>query len=67
MQADLDGVGGGNRPGGTIGEVTPEYVLFDTRVGIGSPLEPTTWAENVHGGPWTTVYSDEGIVLAKRE
>ncbi|MDF1703818.1 MAG: DUF2079 domain-containing protein [Aeromicrobium sp.] len=52
---------------GTIGEVTPEYVLFDTRVGIGSPLEPTTWAENVHGGPWTTVYSDEGIVLAKRE
>ncbi len=52
---------------GTIGDVTPEYVLFDTGVGIGSPLEPTTWAQTVHGGRWTTVFSDEGIVLAKRE
>lgn len=52
---------------GTIGDVTPEYVLFDTGVGIGSPLEPTTWAQTVHGGQWTTVYADEGIVLAKRE
>ena len=52
---------------GTIGGVTPEYVLFDTRAGIGSPIEPTTWAENVHGGSWTTVYADQGIVLATQE
>ncbi|GAA1738622.1 DUF2079 domain-containing protein [Aeromicrobium alkaliterrae] len=52
---------------GTIGDVTPEYVLFDTRVGIGSPMEPVTWAEQVHGGRWTTVYAENGIVLAKRE
>ncbi|WP_229055022.1 DUF2079 domain-containing protein [Aeromicrobium sp. Leaf350] len=52
---------------GTIGDVTPEYVLFDTGVGIGSPLEPTTWAESEHGGTWTTVYSEEGIVLARQE
>ncbi len=52
---------------GTIGEVTPDYVLFDTGVGIGSPLEPTTWAETEHGGRWVTVYSEDGIVLAKRE
>ncbi len=52
---------------GTIGEVTPDYVLFDTGVGIGSPLEPTTWAETEHGGRWVTLYSEDGIVLAKRE
>lgn len=52
---------------GMIGEVTPDYVLFDTGVGIGSPLEPTTWAETEHGGRWVTLYSEDGIVLAKRE
>ncbi len=52
---------------GTIGDVTPDYVLFDTGVGIGSPLEPTTWAQTVHGGQWTTIYSEDGIVLARRE
>ncbi len=52
---------------GTIGDVTPEYVLFDTDAGIGSPLEPTTWAQTVHGGTWTTLYAEDGIVLAQRE
>lgn len=51
---------------GTIGDVTPAYVLFDTAVGIGSPLEPTTWAQTVHGGQWVTLYAEDGIVLAKR-
>lgn len=48
---------------GTIGDVRPEYVLFDTGVGIGSPIDPESWAERTHGGDWTTLYDDAGIVL----
>jgi uncharacterized membrane protein len=48
---------------GTIDDVRPEYVLFDTGVGIGSPRHPESWAERTHGGDWRTVYDEAGIVL----
>ncbi|MFT4299619.1 MAG: DUF2079 domain-containing protein [Aeromicrobium sp.] len=51
---------------GTIGDVTPDYVLFDTWAGIGSPLYPQMWAEEKYGGTWTTLHSADGIVLAHR-
>ena len=48
---------------GTIGGARPEYVLFDTGIGIGSPPHPESWAEGTHGGDWRTVYEEAGIVL----
>ncbi|MFT4189370.1 MAG: DUF2079 domain-containing protein [Aeromicrobium sp.] len=51
---------------GTIGDVVPEYVLFDTSAGLGSPADPAAWAQSEHGGAWREVFSKNGVVLAER-
>jgi len=51
---------------GTIGDVTPTYVLFDIESGIGSPGDVVAYAEEKHGGTYKLLYDQDGYVLAQR-
>lgn len=52
---------------GTVGDARPEYVLFDVWAGIGSPQDVAAYAEEAHGGRYTTVYDHDGYVLVRRQ
>lgn len=51
---------------GTVGDAKPEYVLFDTQAGIGSPTDAVTYAEQAHGGTYRLIYDRDGYQLAAR-
>ena len=51
---------------GTVGDAEPEYVLFDTRAGIGSPTDAVAYAEQAHGGTYRLIYDRDGYQLAHR-
>jgi uncharacterized membrane protein len=52
---------------GTVGAAQPEYVLFDTEAGIGSPTDVETYAEQAHGGTYVELFNQDGYVLAHRQ
>ncbi|MGA8987273.1 DUF2079 domain-containing protein [Aeromicrobium sp.] len=52
---------------GSIGDATPEYVLFDAAAGIGSPEDVVAYAERTHGGRYELVYDRDGYLLAHRQ
>lgn len=51
---------------GSIGDVKPEYILFDTAAGIGSPEDIVTYAEEKYGGTYRLLYDNAGYKLAHR-
>lgn len=51
---------------GSVGDASPEYVLFDHDAGLGSPPDAVAYAEETHGGSWVTVYDSDGYQLAHR-
>jgi uncharacterized membrane protein len=51
---------------GTIGDVVPDYVLFDHDANVGSPTDVVAYAEEAHGGTYELIYDNGGYVLAKR-
>ncbi|AXT85785.1 hypothetical protein C6I20_11690 [Aeromicrobium sp. A1-2] len=52
---------------GSVGDATPEYVLFDVGAGIGSPDDIVGYAEQAHGGTYELVYDNDGYLLARRQ
>lgn len=49
---------------GSIGAaVTPDYIAFDVRAGIGSPPDPIAYATDKYGGAWSTVVDQGGYVV----
>lgn len=52
---------------GTVGDAKPEYVLFDTQAGIGSPTDVVAYAEQAHGGTYHRIYDNDGYQLAQRQ
>ena len=52
---------------GTVGDARPEYVLFDTQAGIGSPTDVVAYAEQAHGGTYEEIFNQNGYVLAHRQ
>ena len=51
---------------GTIGDVKPDYVLFDLDAGVGSPTDVEAYAEQAHGGDYHVIVDRDGYVLAQR-
>lgn len=51
---------------GSIGDATPDYVLFDAGAGIGSPADVVAYAERTHGGTYELIHDSDGYVLARR-
>ncbi len=51
---------------GTVGDAVPEYVLFDTLAGIGSPTDVVAYAEQAHGAPYERIYNNSGYQLAQK-
>ncbi|KQY58551.1 hypothetical protein ASD11_02505 [Aeromicrobium sp. Root495] len=52
---------------GSVGEASPEFVLLDQDAGVGSPPDAVAYAEEAHGGSWTSVYDENGYQLAQRQ
>lgn len=51
---------------GTVGDADPDYVVFDTEAGIGSPPDAVAYAEQAHGGVYQLIYDHNGFQLARR-
>lgn len=51
---------------GSVGDAVPDYVLFDTAAGIGSPEDIVGYAEEKHGGTYRLIYDNQGYKLAQR-
>lgn len=51
---------------GSVGDAVPDYVLFDTAAGIGSPEDIVGYAEQKHGGTYRLIYDNAGYKLAQR-
>lgn len=52
---------------GSIGDVKPDYVVFDTAAGLGSPDDVVSYAEQKHGGTYYLLYDNDGYKLAQRQ
>lgn len=52
---------------GTADNPRPDYVLFDTDGGLGSPVDAVAYAQGIHGGVWKLVLSKDGYTLAKSQ
>lgn len=51
---------------GTIGNVRPDYILFDVNGNFGSPENVVDYAAMTHGGNWELLLDKDGYALARR-
>lgn len=51
---------------GTIGNVRPDYILFDVNGNFGSPENVVDYAAMTHGGDWELLLDKDGFALARR-